>query len=412
MKLLDRVIRPARHVRERVRIGAASYPVQFWILFWGMLVRAVGRSMISPFLTVYMRESLALSLTTVGFLRTLNSGVGVLAAALVGPVIDRFGRKGGVVLSLMIIGGTWVAMERSQSLQTWIILMLLNGAFIPLYRIGTDTMVADLTRHEQRANAYALLRMIVNVGVAVGPVIGGFASARSYALTFGAAAAANVFLALLVFFSVKETNPLRQAEVKPPLFGPGYRQVLGDGQFIAFCVGYMLAGMAYSVMMVLLPVYAKENFGVAESQYGWIMMVNGGMVVLFQMLVTRLGARYRQLRVLAAGSLVWALGVGSVALGRGFFAFLGSMVVVTLGEMIVMPASKTLSANLASSSMRGKYMGVFDATSVISFGVGPVLGGFLNDTFSPIVMWYVGGLLGLMAAVLFIRLEARTTTHA
>jgi MFS family permease len=195
--------------------------------------------------------------------------------------------------------------------------------------------------------------------------------------------------------------------MKPAPFGAGYRPVLADGRFIAFCVGYMLAGMAYSIMMVLLPVYAKENFGVAESQYGLIMMTNGGLVVLSQMFVTHLSGRYRQFRVLAAGSLVWALGVGSVALGRGFFAFLASMVVVTIGEMMVMPSSKTLSANLASSSMRGKYMGVYDATRAISFGIGPVLGGFLNDTLSPVAMWYAGGLLGAAAAGLFIRLETR-----
>jgi MFS family permease len=159
------------------------------------------------------------------------------------------------------------------------------------------------------------------------------------------------------------------------------------------------------MMMVLLPVYAKESFGVPESQYGFILATNAAMVVLFQYGVTRVTTRFPTLRVLAVGSVFYALGVGSVALGMAFPAFLVSMIVLTIGELIMAPTSTTLTAALAPPDMRGRYMGVYSLTWGISFGLGPVLGGLLSDHVAPAAIWYSGLLLGLAAALGFLLLS-------
>jgi MFS family permease len=155
------------------------------------------------------------------------------------------------------------------------------------------------------------------------------------------------------------------------------------------------------LMMILLPVYAKENFGVPESQYGFIMAANAAMVVLFQFGITRRTERYPHARVLAVGALFYALGVGSVAWGSNFATFLASMVVLTIGEMIMVPTSTALTANLAPVEMRGRYMGLYSLTWNIGFGVGPVLGGLLNDQIAPVAIWYGGLVIGLAGAVGF-----------
>jgi len=160
--------------------------------------------------------------------------------------------------------------------------------------------------------------------------------------------------------------------------------------------------MAYSLMMVLLPVYVKENFGVPESSYGFILATNAAMVVLFQYGVTRLTQRYYHLPVLAVGSLFYALGVGSVALGAGFAGFLVSMIILTIGELIMIPTSTALTANLAPPDMRGRYMGVYGLTWGVAMGIGPVLGGTLNDQVAPVAIWYAGLVLGAVAAIGFL----------
>ena len=392
---------------NRIRQAITGYPRQFWLLFWGMLINAAGSSMIWPFMTIYMRQRLDVPLTTIALLLTLNSAVGLAATTVAGPVVDRFGRKGVMVLSLAAGSATLMVMSMAGTLRLWVILMVVNGAFSPLYRVGGDSMVADLIEPERRVSAYALLRMITNLGVVIGPSVGGFVTAVSYTLAFYIAAGASAAFTLLILLFVRETVRKRQEAPHQPQGDGGYGQVLRDWPFLAFCGVYTLAGMAYFLMVVLLPVYAKESFGVPESQCGFIMATNAAMVVLFQYTITRITERYHHLPMLAVGSLFYALGVGSVAWGWNFPTFLVSMVLLTIGEMITVPTSTALTANLAPPTMRGRYMSVYSLTWGIGFGIGPVVGGFLNDMVAPVAIWYGGLAMGLAATLGFVLLGRR-----
>ena len=386
---------------RRLRETSAGYPRQFWLLFWGVLINSSGSSMVWPFLTIYLRQRLDVPLTTIALLLTLNAVAGLASTSLTGPAVDRFGRKGAMVISLGAGCVFMLALARVDSLGSAAVLMLFKGLTDPLYRVGSDAMVADLIPPARRADAYALLRMIANLGVAIGPSIGGFITSVSYPLAFSIAAGTTLCYALLVGVFMRETIPQWPAEERAKQ-EKGYGPVLRDRPFLAFCAAYSLAGMAYSLMMVLLPVYVKENFGVAESSYGFIMATNAAMVVLFQYGVTRLTQRYHHLPVLAVGSLFYALGVGSVAWGTGFAGFLLSMVILTIGEMIMVPTSTALTANLAPPDMRGRYMGVYGLTWGVAMGIGPVLGGTLNDQVAPVAIWYAGLVLGAIAMAGFI----------
>jgi MFS family permease len=396
---------------DRIRQATVGYPRQFWLLFWGMLISAAGGSMIWPFLTIYMRQRLDIPLTMVTLLFTLNSAAGLATTAVAGPVADRFGRKGVMVLSLAANGATMLAMSSAGTLRPWVVLMAISGAFSPLFRVGSNSMVADLIEPERRASAYAFLRMSNNLGVAIGPSVGGFVTAASYALAFYIAAGASAAFTLLVLFFVAETVPQKQATFDQPKTDGDYGQVLRDRPFLAFCGVYSLAVMTHVLLMVLLPVYAKENFGVPENQYGFIMATNAAMVVLFQYATTRITERYHHLPVLAVGSLFLALGTGSVALGWNFPTFLTSMVILTIGEMIVIPTSTALTANLAPPTMRGRYMSIYGLTWGIGFGIGPVIGGFLNDNLAPVAIWYGGLAMGLSATLGFVLLARALRTQ-
>ncbi len=366
--------------------------------------------MVWPFLTIYLRQRLAVPLTTVTLLLTVNAVAGLVATSIAGPVVDRFGRKGVMVLGLAVGGATLLAMSAAGTLPLWVLLMVIGGAFSPLLRVGSDAMVADLIAPERRASAYALVRMVHNLGVAIGPSVGGFIAVVSYAITFAIAAGANLLFALLILFFVAETVPSLATD--RPQAEAGYGPLLRDRPFLAFCALYALAAMVSPLLMVLLPVYAKENFGVPESQYGFIMATNAIMVVLFQYAVTRVSSRYAHLPVLALGSLFYALGAGSVAWGWNFPTFLSSMVILTIGELLLVPTATTLTANLAPPEMRGRYMGVYGLTWGIALGIGPVVGGFLNDRVAPVAIWYGGLAIGLAAMLGFVLLARRLRGRA
>jgi MFS family permease len=389
---------------DRARQLVAHYPRQFWLLFGGMLISASGGSMVWPFLTIYMRQRLDVSLTTVGLLLAINSGAQLVATFVAGPIVDRLGRKGVMVVSLLARALVYATMGWATSLAAWVPLMIANGGLAPLYRVGSDAMVADLLPPEERAGAYALLRMGNNVGIAIGPAVGGFLAVTSYGWTFAAATVSSLAFALITLFLVAETLPQaggQHVELSPLAT---YHTLLHDRLFLIYCLVFTLAVVPASLLMVLLPVYAKEQYGVVESQYGFIMATNAAMVVLFQYPITSLTRRYPSLPVLAVGAFFYALGVGSVALGSSFWAFWLSMVVLTLGEMVLVPTGTTLTANLAPADQRGRYMGVYSLTWSLGIGLGPAIGGFLSDQIAPVAIWYGGLAFGLVAALAFLLL--------
>ncbi len=384
---------------SRVRKTIAEYPFQFWILFCGRFIGSAGGSLVWPFMTIYLRQRLNIPLTTVGLLFAVSSGVGLVSQFIWGPVIDRFGRKTALLVGLANEVVVMVAFGLLDSLEAFAILIALSGLIEPSSRIASNTIVADIIEPERRPGAYALLRMIANLGVAIGPAIGGFIATRSYLLSFMAAAASAATFLLLSTLFIKETKPEVEGERDEAM--EGYGRVLRDYPFLAFCGAYTLLGIAYAQMMTLLPVYIKEGYGILESRYGFIMATNAAMVVLFQYSITRVTERYRAAPVLAAGALFTALGVGSVALGNSFPLFLMSMAILTIGEMLIIPTSVSLVADMAPVTMRGRYMGVYGLTWGIAFGVGPILGGYLNDTIAPVYIWYEAFILGLLSTLAF-----------
>lgn len=407
---------------QLLRLRKPNYPGQFWLMFWGMLISTVGSSMVWPFLMIYITERLSLPLTTATAMMSLNAAMGLIASFVAGPVVDRLGRKGVLVFALLGNGLVYFFYSQANSLPLVALLMALSGIFSPLYRVGSDAMVADLIPQDDRPNAYALLRMANNLGIAVGPALGGFAASISYAIAFNAAAVGMSAYAFLQIFFARETLPSHaapsgeDATAAPVslkrLWNTGYRQVLADRPFIFFIGAFILATMCTNLIWVLLPVHAKSNYGVIESQYGWLPTTNAVMVVVFQVIVTRFTKRRQPLLVMACGAFFYALAVASVALGQGFWGFWVSMVIMTTGELMLVPTASTYTANQAPAHMRGRYMSFQGLVWPVASGIGPLLGGVLNDQIGPSAPWLGMGFIGLISVSVFIVLAVQERRRA
>jgi MFS family permease len=399
----------------RLRRAKEEYPSQFWLLFWGMLISTVGTSMIWPFLMIYVSEKLKLPLSTVATLMTVNAISGLIFSFIAGPVADFIGRKRIMVFSLITDGLAFLLLSQAASYPAFLVLMALRGAINPLYRVGADAMMADLVEPEKRADAYSLLRMSNNIGVAVGPSVGGFIAGVSYNLAFFFAAIGMITYGVLITIQARETMPQRQEKRQPERFA-GYGRVLGDRPFIQFVLAFLLTSIVASMVWVLLSVYAKQNYHVPESQYGFIATTNALMVVFLQFAVTQVTKRHSPLPVMAIGALFYAVGGASIALGRGFWGFWMSMVIMTIGELIMTPTGSTFVANRAPADMRGRYMSLYGLTHSLAYGIGPLLGGFINDNIAPVAIWYGAGIIGLASvlafAVLTLRQRRAQTTPA
>lgn len=399
-------------MQKLFRINVAEYPKQFWLLFWGMLISFAGVSMIWPYLMIYVSARLNLPMTATASLMTVNATAGLLATFIAGPITDRTGRKGTMVVGLMITGISYLAMIFANSLMDFFILMLIRGLANPLYRVGADAMIADIIPQGKRADAYALSRLSKNIGIAIGPAVGGFVAAASYDVTFIIATISLVVFGLITAFFLNETldKEAVQKEIGQSSQRLGFKAILQDRAFLVFVGAFTLTQICGAIMWVLLAVYGKDNFNIPESQYGFIPMTNALMVVAFQIYITNITKSKHSLWMQSLGAAIYALGVGSIAFGNSFWDFWVSIVVLTIGEMILVPMATTYVADLAPADMRGRYMSVFSLGWGVATGIGPVVGGFLNDQISPQAIWYGGGLIGILGALWFVNqaLSARS----
>ena len=391
----------------RFRQEFLRYPSQFWLMFAGMALSTTGAAMIWPFLMIFVSESLTLPLAAAASLMSINAAAGLFSSIVAGPIVDRAGRKWVMAVGLLGNGLSYFFLSQAGSYGAFALILGLSGVFSPLYNVGSDAMLADLFPAEKRADAFALIRMARNIGVAAGPALGGFVLARSYSLGLYSAAVGLAAYGLMVLFFARETLPPEAKNAPAGLAHQlrGYWDALRDKPFMGVVGAFTLVEMVTALVWVLLSVHVKTNYGIGEGRYGWLPTTNALMVVFLQVFVTRRTRKFSALRVLRWGALFYIAAPLIVALSSGFWGFWLAMIIMTVGELIVVPRTSAYVANLAPTDKRGRYLSLYGLTWNIAAGISPVLGGFLSDGFGPQAPWLGGVLFGLLAVGAFWRLQ-------
>jgi MFS family permease len=138
------------------------------------------------------------------------------------------------------------------------------------------------------------------------------------------------------------------------------------------------------------------------------------MYVFIQYFVTWVTRRYKTLPVVGVGMLIYALGTDSVALMTSFWGFWSSMVILTFGELTLVPTASKYVADIAPADLRGRYMSIYWLGWGLARTLSPIIGGFLNDSIAPRAIWIGGlfiGLTSVFGLFLFHRLSSNRTTH-
>lgn len=421
-----------------------EYPRQYWLMIAGIILATAGGSMIWPFMLIYASGKLDLPLSTVATLISINAGTGLVSSFIAGTLADKIGRKIVMNFSLTMTGITYLLLMRAETYPQFVGLMIMIGLSNPLYQIGADAMLADLVPTEKRTDAYAINRIANNAAFALGPAVGGFLATRSYNLAFYGAGAGFLTYSLLLFFLAQETlNRQNRTRLSPGLlsstawrrivapFKPrpagdtrgdlvqteasarnGYGRVFQDRHYLAFIALVGLGLIGSMMLWILMPVYTKTNYGIPESLYGWIATTNALMCVFVQYPVTRITRRHPSLPVIGTGMLIYALGVGSVALMSSFWGFWLSMVILTFGELTLVPTASKYVADKAPADLRGRYMSIYWLGWGLARTLSPIIGGFLNDNLAPRAIWIGGLLIGLTSTLGIFLLSRVSLPHA
>ena len=380
-----------------------DYPRQYWLMITGIVLSTAGGSMIWPFLIIYASSKLNMPLSTVAALISINAGTGLISSLIAGTLADKVGRKVVMNFSLTVNGIAYFLLMQAETYPHFVLLMMLVGLSNPLYQVGADAMLADMIPSEKRTDAFAINRIANNAAFAMGPAIGGFLATRSYDLAFYAAGIGFLSYSVLLFFLAKETLVVAPRSESAPTgikeVFHSYSRVAHDRGFMVFILALSVGLIAPTMLWILMPIYAKTNFGIRESLYGWIPTTNALMCVFVQYPVTSITRRYRTLPVLAVGMLIYALGAGSVALMTSFWGFWLSMVILTFGELTLVPTASKYVADLAPADLRGRYMSIHWLGWGLARTLAPIIGGFLNDNITPQAIWIGGLLIGLTSTL-------------
>ena len=84
-----------------------------------------------------------------------------------------------------------------------------------------------------------------------------------------------------------------------------------------------------------------------------------------------------------AGNAFYLVGFGSYGLSPSMPLFVLAMVLITLGEMLVIPTSQALTALLAPPDMRARYVAIERFNWIIAQALSPLVAGIVMDWFDP-----------------------------
>jgi MFS family permease len=383
----------------------------------GALVNALGNGLAYPFLFIYLHNVRGFDLATAGLIVGTSSAVGLVVGPLVGTLVDRVGGRLTLAgsLWLMALGfGSYVFVhEPWQGFLASAVAGAGNGGFWP----SQSSLIAGLTPQAQRHKAFAMQRVMMNLGIGLGGLTGGLIATTSNPDTFTIlflADAATFVLYSLFLTRVPQPRPASGDSTRPG----GYGEVIRNRVFMGV-VGlnfvFIAAGMA---QLETLPVYAKNEAGVTERGIGLLFFLNTLVIVLAQLPVARVLEGHRRMRTLAALGVVWASALLIVPIAgvelHGFAAaalLAVTFCVIAVGECLHGTVQAPLVSDLADHRLIGRYMAASAFSWGVGFTVGPAVGGIVLDHW-PHALWPAAAAVCLGAGTAALALEASIPRHA
>ena len=399
----------------RTRTIYHEYPSAFWTYNIIVFIDRLGGFMLYPFFALYLTQKYDIGMSTVGLLFAIFSISGMVGSALGGAIADRMGRKTVIIFSLLLSSFSALGMGFAPTLGIFVAVSILVGTLANIGGPAHEAVVADLLPPHKRAEGYGIIRVVFNVAVIIAPPIAGLLISRSYLTLFLVDAVISLISAAVVFFALPETKPQAQAHARPETMKQtfaGYRRVFKDTRFLAFIGVTVMMTLVYMNMNSTLGVYLRDEHGISAAQYGWLLSINAILVVFLQFWMTRRLEKYKPLLMMAAGSLLYAVGFAMYGFVPTYALFILAMIIITIGEMVVTPFQQSMVASFAPEQMRGRYMAVSGLSWSISFTVGPYFAGLLLDSANPSLLWAFCGLVGLLAAAGFLVLNKVHTVEA
>ncbi|MXM65816.1 MFS transporter [Streptomyces sp. HUCO-GS316] len=375
-------------------------PLPVRVVIAGIMVNRLG-GFLQVFLVLFM-VARGFPEVQAGFALAAH-GAGAVAGILLGGwLIGLIGVRLSIVSSMALTAVLTAALPYASSYPVMMVLAAGAGAASQVYRPASAELVSGLTGEQRRVMVFAMYRLATNIGTTAAPLIGAALVAHSYTLLFWGEAAAALCVAVLGLRSLPADRPAamgRAARTAPrsPDRATGYRAVLRDRSFVLFLAAILGFSAVYTQYLSTLPLAVRAH-GFDTFVYGSLVAVNGAIVILCELVVTRKVQRWSARIAAVTGILAVGAGLSAYALPLGVAGLVTATVVWSVGEIIGSPTMTAYPALAADPENRSRYLGAAQATFGIGSAVGPAVGvaawALMSDT-----VWLLCGAVASCAAL-------------
>lgn len=378
-----------------------------WLLSVIMLINRSG-TMVVPFMTLYLTSpSMGYSIGQAGQVFGLF-GLGAFSGAwLGGRLTDKIGFYPVQLFTLTVGGLLFFALGQMKSYPLICIFTFLLSFVNEAFRPANSTAIAFYSKEENRTRSYALNRLAINLGWALGSGLGGVLAHESYELLFWVDGTTNILAALVMWLF------LRPAKYKPAVRKtndqPKAKPAHEDGTYMAFVVITMLFACCFFQLFTNLPVYFRKDLGFNESVIGILMAGNGLIIALLEMvLIYKLEGKRRSMIYIVAGVALVGVAFMSLHTPAAALPVVAFMIfLVTIGEILSMPFMNSYWISRTQPGNRGEYAALYTMAWSAAQTLGPMGGAQVAQNFGFSVLWWITGGICLLASFGFSLLYRR-----
>ncbi|WP_037887401.1 MFS transporter [Streptomyces sp. NRRL S-87] len=385
-------------MKRVVRESFSGLPREFWWLWTATLINSLG-GFVGIFLALYLTTGLGYSASFTGFVGSLYGGGAVVAAILGGFLTDRIGRTRTILTAQVTTGLSTLALGFADSAAVIAVMAFVVGVAGAAARPAIGATIADLTEGPERQKAFSLNYWAGNLGFGASAAIVGMVAEHGFRPLFVVEATATFVCGILVYARVPETGAQRiRGHVRDSRFLAGYASVCKDLTFMGIVGMTFLMALLFQQAATALPITMGIR-GFSSADYGMVISLNGFMIVLLQVLLSRAVKSVSPRRVLAASALLCGYGLALVVCAGSLPFYFLAVAVWTLGEMTFAPVIMNLVSHLSPAAARGRYQGTYQLAFSGAALVAPLSGGYVIDHFGVDTVWITCGAIGTVAAV-------------
>lgn len=397
--------------------GLKALPKEVWFLCLAILVNRAG-TMVLPFLTLYLTVDRGFSAGTAGLALTVYGIAAIVIAPLAGRLSDRWGGLRIIKLSLFLSGFILFIFPFVYSLYGILAITGLWALVNEAFRPPSMAIIGDLTKPAQRKMAFALSRLAINLGMSIGPVVGGFLAMHSFKSLFyvdgSTALLAGLLIAVLPWRFVRQTSqpqsPAADADspVGSAIDGSArpaftYSGVLRNRRFLYFLLAMIPTEIVFFQSLAAMPLFLVRDLGITEAGFGMLLAINTVLIIVIEVPLNSAMAHWSNRHAIVLGALLVGAGFGALVFGGGVLGVAATVVVWTFGEMILLPASSAYVSDLAPPEQSGVYMGLYTMGFSVAFAIGPLLGVYVLERFGSDFVWIGAFGCGCLTAIMMWR---------